>query len=119
MPDSKLKIYVFYYKKGSILELDQIYQPIMAGNSFLEGRTDFPGDDTGDNISSKNKYYSELTGIYWVWKNTRQDITGACHYRRYFTAQPEPFLYQLKRLLYFPAGLHKKSKGNRIFTSEI
>jgi hypothetical protein len=111
MPDSKLKIYVFYYKKGSILELDQIYQPIMAGNSFLEGRTDFPGDDTGDNISSKNKYYSELTGIYWVWKNTRQDITGACHYRRYFTAQPEPFLYQLKRLLYFPAGLHKKRSG--------
>ncbi|MBU1014283.1 MAG: DUF4422 domain-containing protein [Bacteroidetes bacterium] len=111
MPDPKLKIYVFYYKRGSVLELDQIYQPIMAGNSLPGVGTEFRGDETGENISHKNKYYSELTGIYWVWKNTRQDITGSCHYRRYFTSQPEPLLYRLKRLLYFPAGLYKKRVG--------
>jgi len=111
MPESKLKIYVFYYKMGSILELDQIYQPIMAGNSLFGAKTEFQGDDTGENISYKNKYYSELTGIYWVWKNTQQDITGSCHYRRYFTAQPEPFLYRLKRLLYYGIGLYKKRYG--------
>jgi len=111
MPESKLKVYVFYYKNGSILELDHAYQPIMAGNSMQKVKTEFQGDDTGENISHKNKYYSELTGIYWVWKNTRQDITGACHYRRYFTAQSEPILYRLKRLFYFPAGLYKKRFG--------
>lgn len=111
MPESKLKIYVFYYKKGSVLELNQIYQPIMAGNALLEATTVIQGDNSGENISIKNKYFSELTGIYWVWKNTRQEITGACHYRRYFTAQPEPFLYRLKRLFYFPAGLYKKRFG--------
>src|SRR5690606_18403067 len=88
-----------------------MYQPLMAGNSLLKTDIGITGDDTGDNISLKNKYYSELTGIYWVWKNTRQLVSGACHYRRYFTAQPEPFLYKIKRLLYYPAGLYKKRYG--------
>jgi hypothetical protein len=111
MPGSDLKIYAFYYKNGPVIELGPIYQPIMAGKALLNAETSIPGDDRGDNISSKNRYYSELTGIYWVWKNTQQDVTGACHYRRYFTAQPEPFVDRLKRLLYYPAGLYKKRYG--------
>lgn len=111
MPFSNIRIFVFYYKSGQVLELDSMYQPLMAGNSLLKADTGITGDDTGDNISLKNKYYSELTGIYWVWKNTRQLVSGACHYRRYFTAQPEPFLYKIKRLLYYPAGLYKKRYG--------
>ncbi len=44
----------------------------------------YPGDDTGDSISMRNCYYSELTGLYWVWKNVSDvDIVGTCHYRRY------------------------------------
>ena len=105
------KIYVFYYKKGSVLKTDEIYQPVMAGNALLTGNNTISGDDTGENISDKNPYYSELTGIYWVWKNTSQDVTGTCHYRRFFTAQPEPIIYKLKRLLYFPARLYRKRLG--------
>lgn len=108
---SSEKIYVFHYKKGSILKTDPVYQPIMAGNAFITGNDSITGDDSGENISAKNRYFSELTGIYWVWKNTHQEVTGSCHYRRFFTAQPEPFLYKLKRLLYYPAGLYKKRYG--------
>ena len=111
MPFSNIKIFVFYYKNGRVLQLDSIYQPLMAGNSLQNANKDFTGDDSGENISHKNKYYSELTGIYWVWKNTGQSVSGACHYRRYFTAQPEPFLYKLKRALYYLAGLNKKRHG--------
>ena len=42
-------------------------------------------DDTGENISSENGYYGELTGLYWVWKNTDiqdDDIVGFCHYNK-------------------------------------
>lgn len=42
-------------------------------------------DDTGDNISAQNEYYGELTGMYWVWKNTQiadDDIIGFSHYNK-------------------------------------
>lgn len=41
-------------------------------------------DDTGEHISEKNPYYNELTGLYWVWKNTDTPYSGICHYRRQF-----------------------------------
>ncbi len=43
------------------------------------------GDDGGENISGRNGGYSELTGLYYAWKNwTDADAIGLVHYRRYF-----------------------------------
>jgi len=109
-----IKIFAFYYKNTPVLIQNDMYYPVMAGNASV-GSTSIQGDDAGDNISDKNKNYSELTGIYWVWRNTVEDIVGCCHYRRYFT-KTEPFLYKLKRLLYIPIGLYKKRYG-LIYTS--
>ena len=53
---------------------------VSAGDPILR----FRGDDTGDSISGKNPFFSELTGLYWVWKNDRESsAVGSCHYRRY------------------------------------
>lgn len=63
---------------------DAIYVPLQVGRA-LHPDYGYLGDHTGDNISSKNPYYSELTGLYWIWKNhTDADYLGLCHYRRYF-----------------------------------
>ena len=37
-------------------------------------------DNTGDNISKKNKSYCELSTQYWAWKNIDADYYGFCHY---------------------------------------
>ncbi len=66
---------------------DSCYIPIHVGK---EGKEDigFLGDDTGENISAKNPYYCELTGLYWGWKNLNVDYIGLAHYRRHFSIVP-------------------------------
>lgn len=63
---------------------DPVYIPLQVGRAIHDDYG-YQGDDTGDNISVKNPYYSELTGLYWIWKNVSDaDYLGLCHYRRYF-----------------------------------
>lgn len=114
----KYRIYVLFYKTGTVVKNDSLYKPLMAGNALLTEKSDISGDDSGENISDKNLNYSELTALYWIWKNAQHDVIGACHYRRFFTLRPEPFLYKLKRLLYYPAGLYRKRHG-LIYTKSI
>ena len=63
---------------------DEMYLPLQVGAKGKES-IGFLRDDTGENISEKNPYFCELTGIYWAWKNLDCSYIGLCHYRRYFT----------------------------------
>lgn len=63
---------------------DPVYIPLQVGRASHPDYG-YTGDNTGENISEKNPYYSELTGLYWIWKNdSLPDYLGLCHYRRYF-----------------------------------
>ncbi len=112
MPEKNdVKIFVFHYKPGKIIADSSEYIHILAGNNGTEQHEGFIGDDTGDHISQSNKYYSELTGLYWIWKNTKTDIVGSCHYRRYYTTSKFPLSHKLKMLIYYTVGLLKKRRG--------
>lgn len=77
-----IQIYTMTHKKFEIPK-DPLYVPLQVGRATKED-LGYLCDNTGDNISEKNCYYSELTGIYWIWKNVHDlDYVGVCHYRRY------------------------------------
>lgn len=84
-----IKVYVCHHKQWSTLK-NEVFEPIQVGRSlaktYLQGMI---GDDTGDNISDKNKEWCELTALYWIWKNTSHDYVGLMHYRRYVSFNPD------------------------------
>lgn len=79
----KVNIIVATHKKYKMPE-DEIYLPIQVGSEGKE-ELGYQKDNQGDNISLKNSYYCELTGLYWAWKNLNADYIGLSHYRRHFT----------------------------------
>lgn len=76
-------VYVSTHKKF-YFPTNEIYIPIQVGLDEGVEPLGYKGDNTGDNISYKHKYYSDLSTVYWAWKNSNADIIGVCHYRRYF-----------------------------------
>lgn len=91
-----IKLLVCYHKKDVLLK-DEILTPIHVGRDLAIERNapdlawlqeNMIGDNTGDNISSKNSFYNELTALYWAWKNYDKignpDFIGLMHYRRHF-----------------------------------
>lgn len=86
---SKISLFVSCHKPCKLIHTD-IITPIQVGTalngSFSE---EILHDNTGDNISEKNKSYCELTAQYWAWKNHDADYYGFMHYRRYFSFADE------------------------------
>ena len=58
----KIRIYVMTHKKFEMPQ-SPLFRPLHVGRACGED-LGYPGDDTGENISDKNCYYSELTGLY-------------------------------------------------------
>lgn len=68
-------------------EDSSLYLPILVGavNNWKSG-IDYQRDDEGENISSKNPFFNELTAMYWAWKNLEDtEYVGMVQYRRVFT----------------------------------
>ncbi|RZO48172.1 MAG: DUF4422 domain-containing protein [Candidatus Pelagibacterales bacterium] len=81
-----LKIYCTSIQYFDILDkLPPYIKPLGLGDG------NFPkhwlNEKNGENIADLNKYFSEWTGIYWIWKNRLNnakdaDWIGNCHYRK-------------------------------------
>ncbi len=61
----KTKVLVAAHKNYAMPK-DPLYLPVFVGKEIHpDVNHTFQGDNTGDNISAKNPYYNELTGIYY------------------------------------------------------
>ena len=63
------------------------YIPVGLGNEKFN--QEWLRDNTGVNISNKNKFYGEYSFHYWFWKNKIKDLDdktwiGFCAYRRFW-----------------------------------
>lgn len=105
MNSPSLKILVCCHKPTALPCLDgdrgrDIYVPIHCGRADADGdnllrsedarwmQEHCIGDDTGVNISAQHSNFSELSAIFWAWKNYDKlgnpDYIGFIHYRRGF-----------------------------------
>lgn len=95
-----IKIFVSCHKSGIYVPNNPLLQPIQVGTAFANPMESMLHDNSGDNISEKNRSYCELTAQYWAWKNVEADYYGFFHYRRYFNfsnvelpIHHEPFIF--------------------------
>ncbi|MBR3169309.1 DUF4422 domain-containing protein [Candidatus Saccharibacteria bacterium] len=95
--DPEITVVVATHKKY-MMPKDELYLPLEVGVDFHGKKTNYQGDNTGTNISKKNDGFSELTGLYWAFKNLRAGYKGLVHYRRYFTVSRCRFGNSKKRL---------------------
>jgi hypothetical protein len=108
-----LKIVVACHKPTEFLEDTRVFVPVHVGRALnpsintresslkTEDKKDLEtkrrnydwmlgnmrGDNEGNNISDKNRRFSELTATYWLWKNYNSiggpEYCGIMHYRRH------------------------------------
>lgn len=61
---------------GSCLFSDELKNQCLAQQHVL--------DCTGKHISHLNYLLGDLTGLFWIWKNTDHEFVGTNQYRRFF-----------------------------------
>jgi hypothetical protein len=83
-PDIKLIIAV--HRECALPEAES-YIPVQVGAAYSSLTLPYLRDDSGENISRLNPLFSELTGLYWAWKNLDYDWLGLVHYRRFFASR--------------------------------
>lgn len=81
---SNIKIFICAHR-DVLLPQHPYFLPVQAGAALHKPIPGYQPDNEGDNISTKNPHFCELTCHYWAWKNLKDvDIVGLNHYRRYF-----------------------------------
>ncbi len=112
----KVQIAVAYHKEWPYFG-NEVFVPVQVGRVRANKVLPIQGDDYGDNISSLNPYYCEMTATYYLWKNCKADYKGLCHYRRFFSFEKETLIsHLLSNLASFITKIYSLFKPGLNFT---
>lgn len=78
----------YFYPEKEYLQNDACI-PIQVGYEETHIDMGIQRDNEGDNRGNKHPYYSELSGLYWLWKNVDAEYKGLFHHRRALTVLEE------------------------------
>lgn len=97
----KIILTAHHKNDAAIPVFKKYFYPIQVGSALNEADLGIERDDTGENISNKNKNYCELTAYYFAYKNLDFDYAGLMHYRRIFSVRNFRFLDIKSYLVFF------------------
>lgn len=85
-------------KPINLSEIPGYLTEIQAGADLTTSKICSVRDNTGDNISNRNRDFSECSAFYWIWKNQeKKEYTGVCHYRRHLAASSASLVEEMKK----------------------
>lgn len=98
-----IRLFMAKFYKDAPLHTDfrvpDYIKPIQVGAALCSERVADIVDNEGDQISEKNVNYSELTALYWIWKNilsgdgdVKEQYYGLTHYRRILSLSSDDLL---------------------------
>lgn len=83
MNEQDAKIFMLCHKSVNYGFINnKLITPLECGADVEDNNACETKDNTGDNISKWNQFYTEDTGIYWIWKNVHCKYKGQMQYRR-------------------------------------
>ena len=105
-----LTLYCNCYPEHENQHTQYMQKNLMCGSSKISEeyrrellKKNFYFDDNGYNISEMNDYLGDLTGLYYIWKNTSEGIIGTNQYRRWWLEEEVDTLKFDERTFYVSA----------------
>lgn len=108
-----MSIYIITHKQyKQLINQPKNYKILLVGVDVGNvGLPSYLKDNSGINISNRNKSFCELTGEFWAWKNKSDKIVGFNHYRRYFVNEN----FKIHKIL--PPNFLREKKVERMLES--
>lgn len=111
-------IYVMTHKEIAN-QVNGVYKYIGLGG--LTSSVDASDSSGIESIHKLNREFCELTGLYYLWKNIKDEAIGLCHYRRFLNLLPSGVNNSNHCTMSWSPDLHEllSNQGQQVMVDQI